>query len=321
MSVIIIKNKTYKGWEKSIEISNSEIKIIVVPEMGRILHFSFLEGENIFYENQEFEGVEFSLGEYYKKGEHIQAPDIGGNRVLPCSEEYFHLLTGSRHVPDPFINASAYKATCIDNGVILESPISKLLGIQIKRTITISEKGTRVNIKQKLIKKTVAQNEQMEKIPLTIWSLSKIKTPNISYLPIQEKSVFKDGFMIPVWPDSKNNATSNVIVNSNLLEIKSSGGMPQKVGADSKTWVAAHLNKLVFIEHFNFVERLREFYPDGGTSVTIFGNSLFTELECLSPEKTLLIGEQINYDLYWNLHKMDNKNQVESLLKNSTNNQ
>jgi len=315
MSVIVIKNKTYRGWKKSIEISNSDIKIIVVPETGRILHFSFLEGENIFYENQGFDGVEFSLGEYYKKDENIQAPDIGGNRVLPCSEEYFHLLTGSRHVPDPYINASAYKATCLDNGVVLESPISTLLGIQIKRTITISEKGTRVKIEQELIKRIAAQNQQIEKIPLTIWSLSKIKTPNVSYLPIHEKSVFKDGFMIPVWPDSKNNATSNVTVNSNILEIKSSESEPQKVGADSKKWVAAHLNQQVFIEQFNFVEELREFYPDGGTSVTIFGNNLFTELECLSPEKTLSIGEQINYNLYWNLHKMDDKNQVESLLK------
>jgi len=315
MSVIVIKNKTYRGWKKSIEISNSDIKIIVVPETGRILHFSFLEGENIFYENQGFDGVEFSLGEYYKKDENIQAPDIGGNRVLPCSEEYFHLLTGSRHVPDPYINASAYKATCLDNGVVLESPISTLLGIQIKRTITISEKGTRVKIEQELIKRIAAQNQQIEKIPLTIWSLSKIKTPNVSYLPIHEKSVFKDGFMIPVWSDSKNNATSNVTLNSNILEMKSSESEPQKVGADSKKWVAAHLNQQVFIEQFNFVEELREFYPDGGTSVTIFGNNLFTELECLSPEKTLSIGEQINYNLYWNLHKMDDKNQVESLLK------
>lgn len=316
MSNIKIKNKTYKGWKKSIEISNSDIKVIVVPEMGRILHFGFLEGENIFYENPEFEGVEFSLGEYFKKDLNISAPNVGGNRVLPCSEEYFHLLSGSRHVPDPFINASAYKATSLDNGVVLESPISKLLGIQIKRTITISEKGTRVKIKQELIKRIAAQNQEIEKIPLTIWSLSKIKTPNVSYLPIQEKSVFKDGFTIPVWLDSKNNATSNINLNSNLLEIKSSESVPQKVGADSKKWVAAHLAKQVFIEQFNFVEGLRKFYPDGGTSVTIFGNNLFTELECLSPEKTLSIGEQINYDLYWNLHKMDNKNQVKSLLEN-----
>ncbi len=321
MSFIVVKNITYRGWEKSIEISNSEIKIIVVPEMGRILHFSFQEGENIFYENQVFSGIEFSSGKYYKKDENIQAPDIGGNRVLPCSEEYFHLLTGSRHVPDPFINASAYKATCLDNGVVLESPISALLGIQIKRTITILEKGTGVKIKQELIKRIAAKNQQIEKIPLTIWSLSKIKTPNFSYLPIEENSVFKDGFMIPVWPDSKNNATSNVTVNLNILEIKSSESLPQKVGADSKKWVAAHLNKQLFIEQFNFVKGPREFYPDGGTSVTIFGNNLFTELECLSPEKTLLIGEQINYDLCWNLYKMDDKNQVKSWLKNFKNKQ
>lgn len=315
MSGITIKNKKYKGWKKSIEISNSEIRIILVPEIGRIMYYGFVEGENIFYENQEFEGRAFSSGEYYKKDSKIQAPNVGGNRVLPCSEEYFHLLTGSRHVPDPFINASSYKATYLDNGVILESPISKLLGIQIKRTITISDQGSEVKIEQELIKKTTAQNQEIEKIPLTIWSLSKIKTPNISYLPIQDNSIFKNGFMIPVWPDSKNNAISNVKVNADLLQIQSSENLPQKVGADSKKWVAGFLEKQVFVEQFNFDEELRESYPDQGTSVTIFGNNLFTELECLSPEKTLSIGEKISYDLYWSLHRVDHKKSVNKLLK------
>ena len=67
MSGITIKNKKYKGWKKSIEISNSEIRIILVPEIGRIMYYGFVGGENIFYENQEFEGRAFSSGEYYKK--------------------------------------------------------------------------------------------------------------------------------------------------------------------------------------------------------------------------------------------------------------
>ena len=315
MSGITIRNIIYKGWKKSIEISNSEIKIILIPETGRIIYYGFLGGENIFYENQEFEGIEFSSGEYYKKDSKIQAPNVGGNRVLPCSEEYFHLLTGSRHVPDPFINASSYKVSCLENGVILESPISKLLGIQIKRTITISEKGTEVKIEQELIKLTTAQNQEIENIPLTIWSLSKIKTPNISYLPIQEKSIFKSGFFIPEWPDAKNNAAVNIKIKPSFLELKSSENLPQKVGSDAKKWVAGFLKKQVFVETFNFDTEQKESYPDNGTSVTIFGNNLFTELECLSPEKTLKIGESISYDLHWSLHSVKDKNEVNTLLQ------
>jgi hypothetical protein len=315
MSGINISNIIYKGWKKSIEISNSEIKIIVVPETGRILFYGFVEGENIFYENKELEGIVFSNGEYFKKEAKILAPDVGGNRVLPCSEEYFHLLTGSRHVPDPFINASSYKVSSLKNGVILESPVSKLLGIQIKRTITISEKGTRVKIEQDLIKKVAAQNQKIEKIPLTIWSLSKIKTPNTSYLSMQENSIFKNGFLIPEWPDAKNNASININITPSFLELKSSENLPQKVGSDAKKWVAGFLEKQVFVETFNFDTEQKESYPDNGTSVTIFGNNLFTELECLSPEKTLKIGESISYDLHWSLHSVKDKNEVNTLLQ------
>ncbi|WP_405604642.1 hypothetical protein [Polaribacter sp. Asnod1-A03] len=313
MSAIQIKTITYKGWKKAVEISNLEIKIIVIPETGRIIYFGFLNGENLFYENKELEGTEFKIGEYFSVNSEKQAPNIGGNRVLPCSEEYHHLLTYSRHIPDPYINASKYTVTFLKNGIVLESPISEILGIQIKRAITIAEKGTKININQELIKKQVAQNIDLEKIPLTIWSLSKIKTPNISFTKLAENSIFKNRFTISKWPDAKNYAEENASVKNDILSLKSSDEFPQKIGSDSKNWVASYLKDTLFIEEFNFDEKAT--YPDNGTSVTIFGNHLFTELECLSPEKTLSIGEKINYNLTWSLIKIANKNHLETTLK------
>ena len=43
---------------------------------------------------------------------------------------------------------------------------------------------------------------------------------------------------------------------------------------------------------------------------------LFTELECLSPEKTLKIGESIHYNLRWNLHNVKDKTHLKELLTN-----
>ena len=313
MSKIKIKNISYKGWKETIEISNSTIKILVVPEIGRIMHYGFLDGTNMFYENEQLEGIKFNAGNYFQENNTNQAPNLGGNRVLPCSEEYFNILTGSRHVPDTFINASSYEVTFLKNGIILKSPLSELLGIQLERIITMSENGTKVKIQQKLTKKTVAKNKVIEEIPLTIWSLSKIKTPNTSYLPINKKSIFENGFLIPKWPDAKNNAHINAALNSAILKLKSSDNLPQKVGADSKNWIAGYLHKTLFIEKFNFDDK--NSYPDGGTSVTIFGNHLFSELECLSPEKKLKIGETICYDLQWSLLKIEDKNNVNSILE------
>lgn len=310
--MIKIKSINYKGWQKAIEISNSEIKLIVTPETGRIIFFGFLHGENLFYENKELEGISFNVGEFFEKNGKYEAPNVGGNRVLPCSEDYFHLITGSRHIPDPFINASAYAVQILKNGVVLESPISGLLGIQIKRTITILENGTQVNIDQELIKKQAALNQELENIPLTIWSLSKIKTPNISFTKIAKNSIFKNGFTISKWPDAKNYAEENTSVAKEILALKSSEEFPQKIGLDARKWVAGFLHETLFIEKFTFDEHQK--YPDNGTSVTIFGNHLFTELECLSPEKKLAIGEKISYNLQWNLVKISEKNQLEKIV-------
>ena len=313
MSAIKISNIIYKGWKNTIEISNLDIKVLIVPEIGRIMYYGFLDGQNIFYENEQLEGIQFNTGEYYKEKYMKKAPNLGGNRVLPCSEEYFDRLTGSRHLPDPLINASVYETILLKNGVLLISPLSELLGIQIERSITISENGTGVTIEQKLTKKIAAKNAILEKIPLTIWSLSKIKTPNVSYLPIDTNSIFNAGFFISKWPDAKNNADINTFVNNDILELKSSEYLPQKVGADSKKWIAGYLNNTLFVERFNF--DTNGMYPDGGTSVTLFGNSLFSELECLSPEKNLHIGETICYNLHWSLMKVNDEKEVNLILQ------
>ncbi|WP_405568092.1 hypothetical protein [Polaribacter sp. Asnod6-C07] len=312
MSNITIKTIKYKGWKNAIEITNLTIKLIVVPEVGRILHFSFINSDNIFYENKKLEGLEFIKGNYYIKEGIKQAPNIGGNRVLPCSEDYFHLITGSRHIPDPYINASEYKVTFLKNGILLKSPVSNLLGIQIKRKITINDLGTNVNIVQELIKIKPAKNIELEKIPLTIWSLSKIKTPNISYSKLAKNSIFKNGYTISKWPDAKNYAKENASVKNNLLALKSSDEFPQKIGTDSRNWVAGYSNNTLFVEKFIYDKQ--ETYPDNGTSVTIFGNHLFTELECLSPEKKLKINETIRYDLSWQLVNLSNHQEAEQLL-------
>ncbi|MDN3620406.1 hypothetical protein QWY81_13145 [Polaribacter undariae] len=312
MSAIQIKTFTYNGWKNAVEISNLEIKLIVIPEMGRIIYFGFLTGENLFYENEALEGVEFKVGEYFVENNLKQAPNVGGNRVLPCSEAYHHLITGSRHIPDPFINASCYSVAFLSNGIVLESPISDLLGIQIKRTITISEDGAEVDIQQEMVKIQVAKNTVLETIPLTIWSLSKIKTPNVSFSSIAENSIFENGFTISKWPDAKNYAEENASVKNTILSLKSSEEFPQKIGLDARKWVAGYLNYTLFVEQFTFDEK--DTYPDNGTSVTIFGNHLFTELECLSPERKLSIGEKITYNLSWSLQKVKNYSELKEIL-------
>jgi hypothetical protein len=311
MSKIKIQTITYKGWQHAIEITNLDIKIIIVPEVGRILSFSFINSENIFYENKTLEGVKFNNGTYFIKEGKIAAPDIGGNRILPCSEEYFHLISGSRYVPDPFINAHSYKSKILNNGVVLKSPISSLLGIEIIRTITIDKEGCKVYIAQELIKKQAAKNNTLEKIPLTLWSLSKIKNPNSSFTQIAKKSIFKDGYTISKWPDAKNYAEENASLDNSIVTLKSSEKHSQKIGTDSRKWVASAYKDNLFVEKFSYDDEAP--YPDNGTSVTIFGNHLFTELECLSPEKTLLIGEKITYNLTWCLFKSEEKSNLKTV--------
>lgn len=51
-----IKKINYQGWFDSYILSNSQVEAIIVPAIGRIMQFRFLDGENTFWENSQIYG-------------------------------------------------------------------------------------------------------------------------------------------------------------------------------------------------------------------------------------------------------------------------
>ena len=51
-----VEKVDYLGWKDAIEINNGEVKLIVVPAIGRIMHYSYLDGDNILWSDPQFHG-------------------------------------------------------------------------------------------------------------------------------------------------------------------------------------------------------------------------------------------------------------------------
>ena len=48
---ITISRRTYHGWPESFVINNGKVEIIVVPTIGRVMQFQFVDEPGVFWEN------------------------------------------------------------------------------------------------------------------------------------------------------------------------------------------------------------------------------------------------------------------------------
>lgn len=73
-----------------------------------------------------------------------------------------------------------------------------------------------------------------------------------------------------------------------------------KIGVDSSQGWAAYLNGgVLYLKQFEHVADGT--YPDGGSTVEVYSNAEFLELENLSPLSTLAPGESLTYSEQWTL--------------------
>ncbi len=294
----------YKGWGNSVEITNSQIRLVVVPQIGRIMSLGFVAEENILFENESLLGKRVSG--LFNEGEEITPPPFGGDRIWPTSQELFEEINGSRFIADPWIDGSEWDYGIIPNGVRVESPVSENCGVKVIREITLLQGKPSVAITQKMVKVKLSKQAHLEPIPVTIWNLTQLKPTTQTFIQLNENSLFKDQIFIPQWPDAENFATHNYFSEDGYGVLIPDKKMTQKIGADSPGWIAGVVGNTLLVEEFDLNKSMK--YPDGGTSSTIFTAPTFTELECLSPEVELEVGESINHFMAWHMFKLSEKN-------------
>lgn len=299
----------YKGWDNAVLLTNSDIKLVVVPQIGRIIHFSYLNEKNLLYENPKFEGQVFSAEKPYKVDGEFARASFGGDRIWPTKQDDFETINGSRGLSDPWLDGYEWEYALIKDGVKITSRVSDYLGVKATRIITLDKKGATVNIHQKMEKVKLGEQKNLEPIPVTIWSLSKVKNPEFGILPLSKNSIFENSIEFQEWPDTINSAPKNYSKHGNVGQLIPMPNQPQKMGTDSKGWVAGVYHDKVFGQFFAFDKS--ETYPDGGTSATIYTCTDYTELECLSPEKKLKVGETIEHNIQWKLKRIQVNSQDE----------
>ena len=296
-----VKVIEYRGWGESVELTNDTVRVVVVPAIGRIMHYGFIDGQNVLYENPALFGRTLQDGPLEENGEPIWAM-FGGDRIWPTEEGNFVTINGHKRPPDHWLDGLGWKAEIISNGVIITSQVSDYCGAMVSRKIQLAPAGTKVTISQRMEKKKAGLKNHLEPMPLTIWNISQVAGAELNLLSLNDKSCFDQKVLFYKWDDIDNLAHNNFTIENDIGVFVTDPVRPQKVGGDCPTWIAGIVGQTVMAESFRFDPK--QTYPDGGTTASIFTCPEFSELECMSPLKELKVGESIEHEIIWQLFQL-----------------
>jgi len=298
--MVKVQTIDYHGWKDAVEISNGEARLVVVPSIGRILAYGFADGENLLWENPECRGKTIPPGGPAEENGALIWMNFGGDKVWPTEQSQWPKTNGYGWPPDHWFDGGAHSARLFGDGVEIKSGVSGFNGGRSIREIRLTPHGTRVTIRQKIKKIKAGRNASAEPVPFTIWNVTQIRQPEMVLLPLNPRSKFAER-----WTDysgEKRECAKNVKVIGDEAVFVPDPVISQKIGADSGPWIAGIVGNCLIVELFRHDPEAA--YPDGGLSETVYTCPQYTEIELMSPFKSLKGGEALMFDIVWELHRL-----------------
>ncbi len=175
------------------------------------------------------------------------------------------------------------------NGIRLEQPVEKGTGIQKVMTVTMDATGTGVTVKHELI------NRNQKPYELAVWALTIMNPGGTAIVPQEPYKKHADA-LLPARPlvlwHYTDLSDSRFAIGPKYIRLSTNEKMPepQKFGVLNKTgWAAYAKNGLLFVKRMKYEEGAT--YPDYNSSVEVFTQGGFIEVESLGPLRTLKPGE------------------------------
>jgi hypothetical protein len=273
---VTVEPQPYHGWNDALRLRNRHVEVIVVPEVGRVMSFRFLDGENVFWEDRALDG---------KRGlpRGDQWVNFGGDKTWPAPEAEWKDYTGyNQWMPPPGFDGEPASARREAGAVILISPVDRFYGTRALRRIALAPDAAVLTIT------TTYERVSGAPAKIGIWVITQFKDPVAVYLPIPRTSSFPHGHFVfrdTPWPQ--------LTRHEGLIRVTRDPKANHKLGsdADRMLWVGETAMCLVESPRVAGAE-----YPDRGASAEVYTNSdpkTYVELETLGPLKTMKTGDRI----------------------------
>jgi len=276
--LIFKKISDFKGIGKAISLSDGVIELVVTVDVGpRIIRFAIAGGEGILEE-------ECDVCDILPDGSECKV--YGGHRLCHCPEAFPRSYISDSHPIESY--------DFLEDGILLKQKEEAFTHIQ--KIIEIHIQNGYVKVINKLI------NNGAWPVQMAAWSLTVCSRNGREVCPVaQSDTGFLPNTHYVLWPYAKLN-DSRIRWGEKYIVIDNDPNdrTAFKLGYPNEMGWAAYFNKgLCFIKKFN--HHSEEEYPDRNCSYETYTSYWGTEMETLSPLKTVNPGGVVVQEDEWYL--------------------
>lgn len=262
-----VREMHVKDFGKALKIRSSHVELILALEFGiRILKFSHIDEENIFYVNPTLE--------LPVSGSNQKCKLYGGHRIWTSPES------------DPRTYWPEDKAVTVeisDQKVNVVAPTDAWSRIQKSLTLEFIDEGKAVKLTGSVT------NKCLWPLTFSTWTIKMMKENGLDIVPFSYRQDALEPYvrLISAWPYT-NMRDERVFWGDKFITLrqKAGAGTSFKLGVNNRHgWSSYVADKKMFVLESPFCSG--EQYPDGDVSYEVFTNALFLEKECLSPLRTV----------------------------------
>src|SRR5579884_1128161 len=268
-----IEKIEYKGWPNSYRISNGEVEVVVLTDVGpRVIRYAFAGGPNLFKEYAEQAG---------KSGEK-EWTARGGHRLWMAPEDRVE----SYALDNAPIHFEQRGGT-----VALTGNVEKETGLQKQIIVTLAPSGTGVEVLHRIT------NRGSKPKRIAAWALTMMAQGGTAFTGFPPRGTHPKDLAptnpLVMWAftdlsDPRWRFTKKYM----MLRQDRGNSVPQKLGTFNRNTFGAYLlGSNLFIKRSGAVDPAQQ--PDYGCSFETFTNAEFLEMETLGPLTTLQPGASL----------------------------
>jgi hypothetical protein len=273
-----ILSTEYLGWTNAYRLQNDRAEAILIPAIGRLVHFAPLHGHSPFRLEPTLQGKTPPADERFF--------NIGGDWLWPVAQARWASFSADGQdwpPPAPLADlpwtcsawTDAEGAQCAQFTRDYGAP----LHIRVSRLFRLAPGSAALAVRQR-IERTAPSD-----IPVVLWNVSQIAQAEQIVLPVERRSKFRGGLkaLMGSKPSRK-----QLTPCKGAAVYRVGPGSETKLGSDSdRSWIAAAKGTNLIFEAV--ANSARGDYPDGGCTVEVYSNQGlgYSEIETLSPELDL----------------------------------
>lgn len=280
----------WRGFTNAIVLQNEFLRVVIVPEIGRITEFALRDSESPLRAD--------GMLDRGKSTDTNSWANYGGSWLWPAAQDRWAETFG-RNWPPPFFDAMPWSVAAWrrDDGALycrLQQSIGAPMHVRITREFILPKKSAKLFLFQS------TQRILDSKMPVTLWNVVQIGHADEVVIPVDAPGLV-NLYDQPIAPE-------HLTACSNAVVIAPRGIEENKVGSASpRSWIAARKGNLLTI--LRATPGDAGVFPDKGSRVTMYANKGlgYSEIESNSAERNLAPGESLANTVTLELYRAPEK--------------